>query len=62
MIINAWNGIVSAISGAVNSIINWFTQLWASIQQTLQPIMPLLQQLGQLFMEVLGGLLWVPFN
>lgn len=56
MIINAWNGIVSAISGAVNSIINWFTQLWASIQQTLQPIMPLLQQLGQLFMEVLGGL------
>ncbi|WP_053019410.1 phage tail protein [Staphylococcus haemolyticus] len=56
MIIGAWNGIVSAISGAVNSIINWFTQLWASIQQTLQPIMPLLQQLGQLFMEVLGGL------
>ncbi|SUM04128.1 phage tape measure protein [Staphylococcus devriesei] len=56
MIINAWNGIVSAISGAVNSIINWFMQLWASIQQTLQPIMPLLQQLGQLFMEVLGGL------
>lgn len=56
MIINAWNGIVSAISGAVNSIINWFTQLWASIQQTLQPIMPLLQQLGQMFMNVLGGL------
>ncbi len=56
MIINAWNGIVSAISGAVNSIINWFTQLWASIQQTLQPIMPILQQLGQMFMNVLGGL------
>lgn len=56
MIINAWNGIVSAISGAVSSVVNWFMQLWASIQQTLQPIMPLLQQLGQLFMEVLGGL------
>ncbi len=56
MIIGAWNGIVSAISGAVNSIINWFTQLWASIQQTLQPIMPILQQLGQMFMNVLGGL------
>ncbi|WP_053038493.1 phage tail protein [Staphylococcus haemolyticus] len=56
MIINAWNGIVSAISGAVNSIINWFAQLWASIQQTLQPIMPILQQLGQMFMNVLGGL------
>lgn len=56
MIIDAWNGIVDAISGAVSSIVNWFTQLWSSIQQTLQPIMPILQQLGQMFMEVLGGL------
>lgn len=56
MIINAWNGIVSAISGAVNSIINWFMQLWSSIQQTLQPIMPLLQQIGTVIMQVLGGL------
>ena len=56
MIIGAWNGIKDAVSGAISSIVGWFTQLWASIQQTLQPIMPLLQQLGQLFMEVLGGL------
>lgn len=56
MIINAWNGIVSAISGAVNSIINWFMQLWSSTQQTLQPIMPLLQQIGTVIMQVLGGL------
>lgn len=56
MIIDAWNGIVDAISGAISSIIGWFTQLWASIQQTLQPIMPILQQLGQMFMDVLGGL------
>ena len=56
MIIDAWNGIVGAISGAISSIIGWFTQLWASIQQTLQPIMPILQQLGQMFMDVLGGL------
>ena len=56
MIIDAWNGIVDAISGAVSSIVGWFTQLWASIQQTLQPIMPILQQLGQMFMDVLGGL------
>ncbi|NHM75416.1 terminase [Staphylococcus sp. 11007852] len=54
MIINAWNGIVSAISGAVSSIVSWFQQLWASIQQTLQPIMPILQQLGQIFMQILG--------
>lgn len=56
MIINAWNGIKDAISGAVQSIIDWFTQLWSSIQQTLQPIMPLLKQVGTVIMEVLGGL------
>ncbi|MCC3663287.1 terminase [Staphylococcus haemolyticus] len=56
IIIDAWNGIKDAVSGAISSIVGWFAQLWASIQQTLQPIMPILQQLGQLFMEVLGGL------
>lgn len=56
MIIDAWNGIKDAISGAVQSIIDWFTQLWASIQQTLKPIMPLLQQVGSFIMQVLGGL------
>lgn len=56
MIIDAWNGIKDAISGAVQSIIDWFTQLWSSIQQTLQPIMPLLKQVGTVIMEVLGGL------
>lgn len=56
MIIDAWNGIVDAISGAIGSIIGWFAQLWSSIQQTLQPIMPILQELGQMFMDVLGGL------
>lgn len=56
MIIDAWNGIKDAISGAVQSIIDWFTQLWSSIQQTLQPITPLLKQVGTVIMEVLGGL------
>lgn len=56
MIIDAWNGIKDAISGAVQSIIDWFTQLWASIQQTLKPIIPLLQQVGSFIMQVLGGL------
>lgn len=56
MIIDAWNGIKDAISGAVQSIIDWFTQLWSSIQQTLKPIMPLLQQVGKFIMDVLGGL------
>lgn len=56
MIIDAWNGIKDAISGAIQGIINWFTQLWSSIQQTLKPIMPLLQQVGKFIMDVLGGL------
>lgn len=53
-LINAWNGIVSAVSGAVSSLVSWFQQLGASIMQTLQPIMPILQKLGQFFSEVLG--------
>lgn len=56
MIIDAWNGIVDAISGAVSSIVGWFTQLWSSIQQTLQPIIPILQMLGQVANQVLGFL------
>lgn len=54
MITEAWNGIVTAISGAISSIINWFMQLWASIQQTLQPIIPILQMIGNAFMQYLG--------
>lgn len=62
MIIGAWNGIKDAVSGAISSIVGWFAQLWASIQQTLQPIMPILQQLGQMFMNVLGGLVMGAIN
>ncbi|MCH4414446.1 phage tail protein [Staphylococcus haemolyticus] len=52
--INAWNTIKDTIMGAVQSVINWFNQFKASIMQTLQPIMPLLQQLGQIVNQVLG--------
>lgn len=52
--INAWNSIKNAVMGAVQSVINWFTQLWTSIQQTLKPIMPLLQQVGKVLNDVLG--------
>ena len=54
--INAWNTIKETIGGAVTAIINWFNQFRASIQQTLQPIIPILQMLGQVANQVLGFL------
>lgn len=54
--INAWNTIKETIGGAVTAVINWFNQFRASIQQTLQPIIPILQMLGQVANQVLGFL------
>ncbi|UZW89856.1 phage tail protein [Staphylococcus lugdunensis] len=54
MIIEAWNGITTAISTAISAVVGWLTQLWNSIMTTLQPIMPILQALGQMFMQILG--------
>lgn len=58
MIINAWNGIKEAIGSAIQGIIDWFMQLWQNIQQTLQPIIPLLQLVGNFIMQVLGGIVY----
>ncbi|HGO1501064.1 TPA: terminase [Staphylococcus aureus] len=55
-ITDAWNGIKTAVSGAIQGVVDWLTQLWGKIQSTLQPIMPILQMLGQIFMQVLGVL------
>ncbi|HHQ8628571.1 TPA: phage tail protein [Staphylococcus aureus] len=55
-ITEAWNGIKIAVSGAIQGVVDWLTQLWGKIQSTLQPIMPILQMLGQIFMQVLGVL------
>lgn len=55
-ITEAWNGIKTAVSGAIQGVVDWLTQLWGKIQSTLQPIMPILQMLGQIFMRVLGVL------
>lgn len=54
--INAWNTIKETVGGAVTAVINWFNQFRASIQQTLQPIIPILQMLGQVANQVLGFL------
>lgn len=55
-ITEAWNGIKTAVSVAIQGVVDWLTQLWGKIQSTLQPIMPILQMLGQIFMQVLGVL------
>ncbi|HIH8137426.1 TPA: phage tail protein [Staphylococcus aureus] len=55
-ITESWNGIKTAVSGAIQGVVDWLTQLWGKIQSTLQPIMPILQMLGQIFMQVLGFL------
>lgn len=54
--IEAWNTIKDTIMNAVKSVINWFNQFRASIQQTLQPIIPILQMLGQVANQVFGFL------
>ncbi|WP_436954426.1 phage tail protein [Staphylococcus ureilyticus] len=53
-ITNAWNGLVSAISGAVQSVIGWFQQLAAQTSATLEPIMPVLQRIGDFMNQVFG--------
>ncbi|HDH5613582.1 TPA: terminase [Staphylococcus aureus] len=55
-ITESWNGIKTAVSGAIQGVVDWLTQLWGKIQSTLQPIIPILQMLGQIFMQVLGVL------
>lgn len=52
MMIQCWNDIVAAVSAAISGVMQWFSDLWAKIVETLQPIMPLLQQLGQIFMQI----------
>ncbi|PNZ48549.1 phage tail protein, partial [Staphylococcus intermedius] len=54
-VIEAWETIKKSIGEAVEGIKKWFDDLWSKIQETLQPIMPLLQQLGDIFYEVLGN-------
>lgn len=54
-VVNAWNTIKDKVTEAITGIIDWFKQLWSSIQTTLKPIMPLLQQIGGVVSEVLGA-------
>lgn len=52
--IDTWNQISTTVGAAIQGVIGWFQQMWASTQATLAPIMPLLQILGQIFSAVFG--------
>ncbi|WP_239700359.1 terminase [Mammaliicoccus sp. D-M17] len=52
---NAWNTIKDKVGEAINGLITWFQELWTNIQSTLKPIMPLLQQVGEIAQQVLGA-------
>ena len=49
-----WQDLTNTIGGAIQGVISWFQELWASIQSTLQPIMPILEVLGEIFNKIFG--------
>ncbi|EJE4550648.1 terminase [Staphylococcus pseudintermedius] len=55
-VINAWNQIRDGIGQAIAGVKQWLSDLWSKIQETLQPVMPLLQQVGEVANQVLGVL------
>lgn len=54
-VVNAWNTIKDKVGEAINGLVTWFQELWSNIQSTLKPIMPLLQQVGEIAQQVLGA-------
>ncbi|MDG5422501.1 terminase [Staphylococcus aureus] len=52
----AWEDIKSAVSEAIQGVIDWLSELWDKIQTTIEPIKPILEALGKVFMTVLGVL------
>ncbi|MGJ7586669.1 phage tail protein [Staphylococcus shinii] len=49
-----WLDLTKTICGAIQGVISWFQELWASIQSTLQPIMPILEVIGEIFNKIFG--------
>lgn len=49
-----WQDLTNTIGGAIQGVILWFRELWASIQSTFQPIMPILEVLGEIFNKIFG--------
>ncbi|HAR6134967.1 phage tail protein [Staphylococcus pseudintermedius] len=55
-VIKAWDEIRQRVGEAIDGVKQWLSDLWSKIQETIQPIMPLLEQLGKIANEVLGVL------
>lgn len=53
---NAWDVISTTIGGAIQSVIDWFIQLYDNIMQTMEPIIPLFEKVGEIINQVLGTL------
>lgn len=53
-VINAWNMLRDGIANAIAGIQQWLTNLFAKVNETLLPIMPILQQIGQFAQQFLG--------
>lgn len=53
-VINAWNMLRDGIGNAIAGIQQWLTNLFAKVNETLLPIMPILQQIGQFAQQFLG--------
>lgn len=53
---NAWDVISTTIGGAIQSVIDWFVQLYNMIRQTMEPIIPLFEKFGEIINQVLGTL------
>lgn len=52
----AWEVVKKAVSEAIQGVIDWLSELWDKIQTTIEPIKPILEALGKVFMTVLGVL------
>ncbi|REI04072.1 terminase [Staphylococcus felis] len=60
--IRAWESIRDAVGGAIQGLISWLQDLWSKIQETLEPIMPILKRLGEIASQVLGVIFVVAIN
>ncbi|PNZ82455.1 putative phage tail protein [Staphylococcus microti] len=55
-VINAWNSIKEGIGNAIEGIKQWLSDLFAKVNETIQPILPILQRLGDFANQALGVL------
>lgn len=51
---NAWDVISTTIGGAIQSVIDWFIQLYDNIMKTIEPLIPIFQQFGDFINQILG--------